>query len=191
MKQINLLPLEVVAQRSRSRAVPALVLAVVVAAVAVLVPWWMLQGVEASLDEQIVKEQGFLGIATSEDARQSETFETRSLALVTTKVEALNQLAAREIAWTKALSGLGGMIPKDIVLSSYTVTPMGTEVIYSLVGEAPSNLSFATFVESLRQNEAVDKVIVEGFVFSPTRSTVTFTVQVTSEVKSIQYRGME
>ncbi|CAN5163128.1 hypothetical protein BH11PAT4_BH11PAT4_4960 [soil metagenome] len=187
MKQINLLPPEIASQRSRQRTIPALVLAVGAAVAAVLLPWWMLQGVETSLDEQLVKQQQVLGISQEATAPTDDSFETKSLTDIGTKVQTLNQLAAREVSWTTALDSIGDLVPKDITLSSYTVTTNTTSVVYRMIGDAPSNVSFATFVESLRQNKQVTKVVVEGFVFSPTKGTVSFVVVVTSPIVSVQY----
>jgi Tfp pilus assembly protein PilN len=187
MKQINLLPPEVASQRSRQRTIPALIFAVGVAVAAVLVPWWMLQGVEASLDDQLTKQQQVLGIAVDTAAVTDDSFEAKSLAEIGTKVQALNALAAREVSWMLALDSTGDLVPKDIVLSTYNITTNPTSVVYRMVGDAPSNVSFATFVESLRQNKQVTKVVVEGFVFSPTKGTVSFVVIVTSPIVSVQF----
>ncbi len=187
MKQINLLPPELASQRSRQRAVPALVLAVLMASGTILLPWWMLRGVEASLDEQIVHQQEVLGISTGTGKVVDESFEVLSVGEIGGKVAALNQLAARELSWLDVLTSVGNLVPKDITLSTYSVSTNPTDVNIRLVGEAPSNLSFATFVESLRQNKTVSKVVVEGFQFSPTKGTVSFVVQVSSPIKNYRY----
>lgn len=187
MKQINLLPPELASQRSRQRAVPALVLAVVAAIGTIMLPWWMLRGVEASLDEQISHQQEVLGISTGSEKAAESSFESAAVGEVGSKVAALNQLAAREVAWLSVLTTVGNLVPKDITLSTYTVTTNPTDVNIRLVGDAPSNLSFATFVESLRQNKLVSKVVVDGFSFSPTKGTVSFVVQVSSPIKNYRY----
>jgi flagellar basal body-associated protein FliL len=190
MKQINLLPQEVIAQQSRQRVVPVLVVAVLAAAAAALLPWWMLQGVEASLEDQLVKQQRLLGV----DAREEESkdaFQESSLGEITAKVSVLNQLSSREVSWEKALTALNQVLQKDIILSTYTAAPTATSMVYKITGEAPSNLSFANFVESLRQNKEVEKVVVEGFNFSPTKGTVAFNVQISIQLTSVKFGGVK
>lgn len=187
MRQINLLPQEVIAQRARMRTIPALFLAVVIAVIAVIAPWWMLRGVEASLDEQITTRRDTLGITQKDSAVTDAELDSSQTDILTVKITALNQLAKREVVWAEAFNVVEDLLPKDISLTSYTITTNSAEVTYTLVGEAPSNVSFATFIESLRTNEKVGKVLVEGFVFSPTKLNVAFNIRIASPIATVQY----
>lgn len=105
------------------------------------------------------------------------------------RITQLNALAASEVDWSKAFDLAGSIVPQDITLGNLNYAPAATSgtMTLSITGTAPSNVSFAVFMESLKSNQKITSVAVSGYSFDPATGTVTFSLAATVPLSSIDY----
>lgn len=188
MKLINLLPASIRDQEVKQRMVPFVVLAVLGAIGAVVVPWLTLREVGADLQHQVTLKEAslFQSVAATDKSLQVE--KERTDLILRTKT--LNKLAAQEISWARVFDLVQSAVPQDVVLSSYNVSVAGTGLTLRMGGEAPSNLSFASFVESLKARKDFTQIVVDGFTFNPKEGTVTFSVTITVKPELVRFQSL-
>lgn len=187
MKQINLLPPELANQARRQRVIPAVVLAVLVAVAGILVPWYIFGTINEIAAASVDAQEKLLTSSPQDTAKQDAI--GKDLAVVANKTTLLNNLAKRETDWDKAFEQLSKLVPREIVLTSYNVGVSTVDTTIRLNGVAPTNLSFANFVESLKSNTELKSVAVDAFNFSPTKGDVTFTIIVILPIEKVRYQA--
>ncbi|MCC2631994.1 MAG: hypothetical protein K0S20_693 [Patescibacteria group bacterium] len=104
------------------------------------------------------------------------------------KIKQVNALSKTELSWEKAFAKVEALVPKDIRLTTYSFANAGGVVTLKMGGIAPSNLSFAVFVESLRASkDVISDLKVEGYTYDPTTKSVTFSLTTTAVVPPLLY----
>lgn len=175
MKQINLLPTEIRERAAKHQVVPVLVIAGLVSVASAGLVWVILRQEVAAAKQEII-------VRHDEQQKQlvAETKRITALSVsgdLQNRIAQLNALAKSDVDWARAFSYVGQLTPKDIYLTNFTFGTANGALGVKLGGEAPSNLSFAQYMESLRTSTAVQNPKVEGFTYNPSKGgTVTFTV---------------
>ncbi len=187
MKLINLLPPDIREQEVKHKTLPFLVVAVVAAVASVLLPWLTLRQVAADLQTQVTTKEAGLFQPVAVTAASDGEKETADLIL---RTKTLNALAAQEISWEKVFVLVQSTVPQDIVLKNYNVAVASTSVTVKMGGTAPSNLSFANFVETLKARTDFTQIVVDGFTFNPKEGTVTFSVTVTVKPELVTFQAL-
>ena len=83
---------------------------------------------------------------------------------------------------------MGKLTPKDTVLGSFSYAVTTGVVTLKFTGNAPSTVSFATFVDSLRANTTdIITPKVDGYLYDPKTGRVTFGITLTLKPKVVQY----
>ncbi|HSI21003.1 MAG TPA: hypothetical protein VLA04_04895 [Verrucomicrobiae bacterium] len=187
MKQLNLLPQAVRHKAANRQSVPYMVLAGLVGLALGLTVWFGFSMEARSLD----KEKEML-IADATAAQQKAAKEVADLKVsgdLKTRVNHLNTLAQADVDWDRSFEYVASLVPKDIVLSSYSFGVSQGNVTLKMTGEAPSNVSYATFAEYLKQNtgKTVTSFKVDGYVYAPQTGKVTFTVTVVAPPTAVKY----
>lgn len=190
MEQINLLPESVRQRVARQRLVPYAVLAVLIGVAVVGAGWFALKANVSSLDSQVAKrEQDMADSATAALSKDAQLQATKQAASsLTTRSQILNQLSIQETNWSQAFVFLGSVIPKDVTVTaaSYVVTDTGLSITMS--GKAPSSISFATFVESLRLNKQLTKQNVDSFSLDTKDGSVTYSITLDVKPEVVRYQ---
>jgi hypothetical protein len=188
MKQINFLPADLHARELKHRTAAFLVVAFVVAVVAVVVPWLMVRSVGQDLRQQVTRREEQLALQPTAEDAAGQLEQQRKVDDLIARTKALNDLAKQEVDWSKAFILVSSAVPQDVLLTTYTLTNTANTFTIKMVGTAPSNLSFASFVESLQGNERFTKVVVDGFTYSPEKGNVTFSVTLTAKTSQILFQ---
>lgn len=188
IQEFNLLSESFQHKRRRFKLLPGLSMMVLLAVICITGAWWFVDDTVSTITTQadsslVALENG--GGAKSAVASSAEA--QRIMSSATKKINTLNQLAKVEIAWPKAFSVTESLVQKDIVLSSMTYTQAGPDLGVQFSGSAPSSVSFANYIEYLRQNSAVKKVSVENFNYNATIGTVGFSVSLSLDRNSVIY----
>lgn len=184
MKQINLIPADTAVREVSQRTNFFMVVAVLLAVAATLVPWWTLRVVSSNVETDAnAKAAAFAAGDTGESAGEAQ----RQLADLQRRTEAINQLTATEIDWLSVYRLLEDNTPQDITMTNVSAAGVSGEFVVRMTGTAPSNVSFVSFVDVLKQEAAFSKLVVDGFVYNPADGSVTFTVSVTIKAESIRY----
>ena len=189
MKQINLLPPQIAIQQARYRRIPAFGVAVVLAVLLVLTPWYIFGSLNDSVAESVQKQEAVLGLGVPDVASAQASLAASQTTRLNSKIEMINALSKREVSWNVAFGLVGKLVPKDIVLSSYSIDVLSSVVSFRLMGQAPSTVSFASFVQSLKQNTDLKTVSVETYTLTPATGTVLFSVSVTVSSSLVGYTG--
>ena len=187
MKQINLVPITVRQRSVARRTVPYLALALILGLATAGLAWAAL-GIQVS---SLQHEQDAL-ILDEQARQQKQTAELASLQVdvdLKTRVQQLNILAGKDINWHRAFSYVAGVTPKDIVMSSYSLATSSNGTTLKLVGSAPSNVSYATFVEYLKQSvgTVVTSYKVDGYTYDPKSGSVTFAISITVPTSKLSF----
>jgi Tfp pilus assembly protein PilN len=183
--QINLLPLSYRQKQERARLVAPSVLVILLAFAAVGATWYI-----ASFEAKTVaaKAQDLQDAANApKTTSTSQTTSTVNIADGTSRITQLNSMAKGEIDWNAALDMAGRLIPKDVRLTTYTYGAGTTGASLRLGGVAPSNVSFAVFIQSLQSNTKLTSVKVDSYSYSSTDGSVTFTVSIQFPTTLIVY----
>lgn len=179
--QINFLPQDV-RNRAYVRALaPWMVLAVVGAAGIIWASLYLLTQVNTSLQDQVTSRvNGIVASAKSAEGTSQDPDRLARLTDARNRTLALNQLSHVEVNWAKAFTAVEQLVPKEIVLSTYSVatTTAPNVAQIRLTGKSPSNVSFAAFIDSLHANASLKNVSTESYAFTPTTGAVTFSVLV-------------
>jgi Tfp pilus assembly protein PilN len=174
MKQINLLPIEVRQRAVNQQIVPYLIGSVVIASAAAGLVWFVLHQSIASTKQNIADLQNEQQLEAAAVAKAQQA--GAASGDLQNRITLLNGLAKKDIDWQKTFTYIGNLTPKDIFLSGYSIGTATAGITFQATGVAPSNLSFANFMESLRESKFVVKPTVSGFTYDPLKQTVTFTV---------------
>jgi Tfp pilus assembly protein PilN len=188
MKQINFLPAELRSKQIQHRTIPFLVLAVVAGAVTVLLPWFMLRQVEKSLTTQVGKQEIFLGLQPSNQQQAQGAITQRQITDLSGRIKVLDALASQEISWEKVFSVVQDSVPQDVTLTTYNISQGVTDINLKMGGTAPTNLSFASFVESLKGNSHFTKLVVDGFTYNAAKGTVAFSLTATIKPDAVRFQ---
>lgn len=175
-KEINLLPEKYRLRQASRRLVPLSLLVILGAGVVTAAFWALIHWGTADLDEQIA-------IATArQETKQTTTPSSPASVNLTdakARVTLLNTLSKSEIDWNRATETAGKLIPQDIRLTTYSYT-VGASGLVSLrlAGTAPSNVSFAVFMQSLNSKADLSAVKVDSYLYNPINGSVSFTITV-------------
>ena len=176
MKQVNFLPSELYERQVTHRTIPFLVIALIAGVAAVVLPWVILRSINSDLEAQVTKQQNNLGLNPSTVSEAQAASVQRQVNDVTNRTKILNLLATQEVNWAKVFQVVQNSVPKEVVLSTYNVSIASGDITLHMSGTSPSNLSFASFVDALKSNTQINKVVVDGFAYSPTNGSVTFSL---------------
>ena len=187
MKQINLLPPSVRQQAATRRALPFFAVAVVAGLASVAVIWVSLRTETTLTQSRIDAFTAFQKKQAATDAKKQEEARKAVDPDLIARVQQLNTLSATETDWSALFGASGRLIPQDIRLASMSLAPDQGTVKISLGGQAPSNLSFAVFLESLRANKALAGVGVSSYAFTPSSGVVQFSLGVTLPASQVAY----
>jgi Tfp pilus assembly protein PilN len=178
MKQINLVPLSVRQKAASRRALPGVVLAGLLGLVLPALAWFGLSiqrgALEGERDRVIIEEQGRQAAAAKDAASLAVDGDLKS------RVEQINTLAGTDLDWAKAFTYVGSLVPKDITVTNYSLGIVQGKTTLKLTGIAPSNVSYATFAQFLKEStgKQVSSFKVDGYAYSPTNGRVTFTITI-------------
>jgi Tfp pilus assembly protein PilN len=187
MKQINLVPPSVRQRAANQQLAPLLVLAGIFGLVAAGAIWAGLTAQRSTLESQQTKL-----VQQEEERAQQLAKELEDLQLgpdITARVDQLNSLAPQDINWDKAFTYVARILPKDIVLNGYTLASAPTGVTLKISGEAPSNVSYATFAEHMKGQTGalITSFKVDGYMYDPKTGRVTFAVTITVPAAEVRY----
>jgi Tfp pilus assembly protein PilN len=187
MKQINLVPVSVRKKAANQQLAPYLLFAGIVGLAAGGAAWAGFTAQRSLLEAEHTK------LVQQEDERQrSWAAELESLefgADIEVRVAQLNAMAAQELDWQKVFTYVNKILPKDLILSSYSVASAPTGTTLKITGEAPSNVSYATFAEYLKSEvgKQVQSFVVDGYSFDPRSGRVTFGVTIHIPAPEIRF----
>ena len=103
------------------------------------------------------------------------------------RITQLNTFSKSEIDWNKGFALVGSILPQEISLSGYTYGNAAGTVSLKINGTAPSNLSFAVFMQSLATSTAITKPKVDGYTFDPKGGKVTFSLTMGVPIANLYY----
>ena len=172
MKQINFIPESVQQHDARQRLIVATVFSLALGIVAVGVVWISLK---ASI-EVVQGGKSMNGMNSPSPSPKTGADSAHAKALMV-RVIALNELAKTEINWKRAFLLADSLVPRDTRLTGLVLSEDATHTtIIHLTGGAPSNLSFATFWQSLQVSPLISALKSEGYSYSPAKGTVSFSL---------------
>jgi hypothetical protein len=179
MKQINLVPLAVRQKAVNRQTLPYLVLAALIGLAAAGAAW-------GGFSLQVRSLKATKDSLTQQEAQRAQAAAKDSASLqvnadLLSRVNTLNTLAKADVDWNKAFQYVTTIIPKDVTLQSYSVATAQGVITLKITGEAPSNVSYATFAEFLKQSKGtiISDFKVDGYTYAPSTGRVTFSVQIT------------
>lgn len=185
MKQINLLPLNVRERSAKQQIVPFLIISVVVAVAASGIVWFALRESIAST-KQTIADQQLEQQQTA--AANAKTLQASAVSAdLQSRVDKVNTLSKTDVDWNRTFNYIGELTPKDIYLGGFSIGTTQSQMTLQTTGVAPSNLSFAQFMESLRTSKRVEKPAVVSYSYEPVKGTVTFTVSWNIPADQIAY----
>jgi Tfp pilus assembly protein PilN len=186
MKQINLLPIAVRQRAAQQQVIPLIALAVVAGIAAVGIVWAVVNTERTTIKDNLAAVQAADEARTAQEKKDHP--EPAVDSDLTQRVAQLNALAKSEVNWSRALSFIGGLVPKDVVLSNYSLAGVQSAPVLKLAGVAPSSVSFATFAEALRTNKAVTSFKVDGFTYNAASGgSITFSVTISLPINQLDY----
>jgi|GEM_PF-4427032 len=188
MRQINLLPDELQAREVKQRTIPFIVVAIIAGIGAVVVPWLALRQVNDALNTQVTSRQSQVGLVVSAQSIAAAQQQNTDLLDVTKRIQVLNILAKQQIDWASVFSVVEGSIPKDVVLTNFHVADTASTVTLDMAGSAPSNLSFASFIDSLKLNTHFSVLLVNGFTYDATNGSVTFSLTASIKPADVEFK---
>ena len=186
MKQINLLSRSVQKQERLKKLATSSCIALVLALGFCAGLRTVVDDDKKILSEGIERKKAFDSALVNAQVANAETIEDGDLRQ---RITQINTLAANEIDWNKALDLVGSSVPKDIRLTSYSYAAANGIATLKMTGEAPTNLSFAVFVESLRGSKSFTSVKVDSFVYNVAKGSVNFALSVTMSYVPLLYGG--
>ena len=187
MKQINLLPPSVRQQAATRRALPFFAVALLAGLASVAVIWMSLRTETTLTQNRVDAFTAFQQKQAAADAKKQEEARKAVDPDLIARVQQLNGLSASEADWS-ALFGLAGrLVPQDIRLASLSLAPSQGSVSLTMGGQAPSNLSFAVFLESLQANKLLTSVNVSSYAFTPANGTVQFSLVIALPSSQVSY----
>lgn len=184
MKQLNLLSRDYLSQAQKKRQLPALLLACVVGSMACAGVYFAVKAETAIIQGR--SQASDAGVGSGAVANPTKALANQDLGR---RINAINNLNKAEVNWSKAFAAIGAIVPKDIVFSGYSLAggSAATGVVFKGSGEAPSNVSFATFVESIKGNSTLKDVTIDSYSYNSSSGKVTFSVSVTMAFQSLSY----
>jgi len=186
--EINLLPSSSRRERQRFRYLPALAGMVLLAVVSVLSAWWVTSQAVLVLTNQTEERLKLLEASVSNPVMQASSAD-QALILTDTsrRISTINQLTATEVSWPKAFLVAESLVQKDIVLTSISYTGSNASLAVKFTGGAPSSVSFANYVDFLRQTNQISKVTVDSYAYNTSSATVSFTLTLNLSPKSVSF----
>lgn len=184
MKPINLLPLQV---RNQHKVRKLAVSAVFGAMVGLLCVGMLYTTVKVEAGSVQAKVQEIQNAQAAQANKVAQAAAAANASSDSIRIQQLNLLAQTEINWDRALTKAGTIIPKDIKLSSFDYTVATGTVTLRLTGIAPSNVSFAVFMEFLKANTTFTGIKVEGYTYNPANGSVTFALNGVVPLSEINY----
>lgn len=186
MKQINLVPVAVRQKAVNRQTIPLLVIAGLIGAGAAGAAWLAFSYQSRSLQNEkntLIQEE-----TEREQAEAKASADLQVDADLSSRVSTLNTLAKSDVDWTKVFTYVASLTPKDITLTNYSVaTAQG--IVLKLTGVAPSNVSYATFAEFLKDSigKTLTAFTVDGYTYEPGTGAVTFSVTITVPPDSVKF----
>ncbi len=180
MKLINFVPQRIRERHARRRLTSILLVAALFGA-GVMVALWLPLSVEVEGNKKRLEAE--LAASANQPAAQQGII-TEDVAA---RIAQLNTFSLTEVSWPRAFALAGKIIPKDIRLNSYSYGTANNQITLRLSGEAPSNLSFATFLASLKSNKQISSYKVDGYAFTPGTNKVVFGVTLQVPLKEVDY----
>jgi hypothetical protein len=178
MKLINFVPQQIRRRHLRKQTIIASSIATLIAGVSVIGMWLSLK-----YDISLIKSKTAV--------QQVVVTKTTSAPIITPDIinreSAITALSKTDINWVKAFKVVGTLLQKDIVLTSYTYSVASGNVVLSMTGNAPSNYSFTTFLQSLNSATNISGVKVDGYTYSALKQTVTFSISASVPINQINY----
>ncbi len=188
MKQINLVPPAVRQKAATRQAVPYLVVAALVGIMASGTAWggftYQLNALKQNKDQLVAQQQA----QDATNAKLEAT--TRVDADLTNRVSQINALAKNDVDWNKAFAYVAALIPQDVNLSNYSLgTGQASTVLLKITGNAPTNVSYATFAQYLTQStgKVITSFKVEGYSYEPATGKVTFSMTISVPKAAISF----
>lgn len=188
MKQINLVPAAVRQKAATRQAVPYLFLAVLFGLGAAGAAWVgfrvQVQALQSEQERLVQAEADRQSLLAKELADLKIGPDLRN------RVDALNTLSKTDLDWGKVFPYVAGLLPKDITVSTLSIaTAQGVPTV-KLTAEAPSNVSYATFAEFLKEKKgtAITAFTVDGYTYSATDGRVLFTMTLQLPVTELTYK---
>lgn len=176
MKQINLVPLSIRQKAVSRKAVPYIVFAGLLGLGAAGAAW-----AGFTLQNRILTSQRDALIQQEIELQAAANKELATLKIdtdLTTRVAQLNTLASTDVNWRRAFNYLALLLPKEIVLTTFTYATGNNTITLKLTGDAPSNLSYATFAEYLKSEagKSVTSYKVDGYNYDSKTGHVIFSM---------------
>ncbi len=106
------------------------------------------------------------------------------------RVTLLNQWASQELDWNKAIQGVAEVVNKDITLSQLSLVPSEKPglIQVSTAGNAPSNVSFAEYLEALKGNKQLTNLSIDSYSYDISKGSVSFTIGFTIDQKLYRFQ---
>ena len=188
MKQINLLPLSIRRASAQRKLIPAAVIGVVFGVVLVGGSWFTLQQQNTSLTAQVA-------LATALKQQRADQLEKERNAnkideTLKQRVDQLNTLSKNEIHWTQVFIQIGSLINKDVKISTLSTSQADLATMsIKYGGEAPSNVSFASFIQALQGNASIKEMKIDTYAYTPSTGKVTFAISYKIPVTAVLYQA--
>lgn len=168
MKIINFVPESIRAHNSHQRLVAATVLAALLGAAAVGVFWISLRTTVNATQTSHSAASPSPTPSSSASAQPKD---------ITTRITTLNTLGKTDINWSRTFALVDNLIPKDTTLSTYVLAQdASNNVTLQFGGVAPSNLSFASFWQSLQNGSDLVSVKSNSYTYDAAKGTVSFSI---------------
>lgn len=174
MKQINLLPYNIIAKEQQTKQLPAFFVVVALAVVSVGGLWsfWKLEKHSADITLARAQESN----AKLEAQKNKELADNNKDQAIKQKILKINNYSKQELNWSQVFQNVAQIIPKNASIGTVNYVPGIDGLGVKISGTLPSNVDFAAFVQSLNLNQDLTAQKVDSYVYDPKLGGVTFTV---------------
>lgn len=110
-------------------------------------------------------------------------------------INALNTVSKKEVDWNKVFASVGSLTPKDITLSNVTVSGITTSagsISIKVTGDAPSNASFAAYIDSLNSaSSGVSGLKIDSYAYNAANGRVAFGTTLQLSTQGLLYQSQK
>jgi len=186
LSQINLLPSSYRQRRATRRLVAPIVIVLLLACGIIAIVWVGVKAEAKILTDRVTALQNAPLIPSSSSSNEP-VVAAINVPDASNRIVQLNSMSKGEINWTTAMDKAAKLIPQNIHLSAYTYSTATGTTTLRLSGTAPSNVGFAIFMQSLRDDATLTSNHVDSYTYNPVNGTVLFTVSVQFPATLITY----
>lgn len=185
MKQINLLPKTIQQKANRQRVWIWLLVIFLFGTANTISIWAWMEGKVITFEHELTSWQN------KEEAQRKQQLKLalKADADFQERVKLLNGFSQKETSWSKVFKLAGAITPQDIRLLSLASAVSVTDgnLSLKLSGEAPSNVSFAVFHQSLKNNVKISSLKVDNYSYDTGTGRVKFVLTVKFPSSEVAY----